>query len=280
MSIYDTQQPMSYPAPVLAQTQTATDPKMMMLARMLSQSNGGQAQPGALGGLDKVAKMALQGYAQSKAIEKQEPVQAPPTKTMGEYGSAGFGDQSAALGTNEFGPVGVTAYDPGMSRPGYGGFGSEMGREMPLDMAQAQGMARGGMANIPDMAQIGAAQSLPKPMPGAGAGAKIICTELHRQGMMSDRIYAADQIFGKAMAINHPEVMRGYHRLAAPVVGLMQRSRIFSRVMGSLVSPWARHMAYLVGADEKGSITGMLMMIAGCAVCRLFGRPAPVTAEA
>lgn len=267
MSFYDTQ-PMTEPAPVLAQTSPSSDPKLMMLARMLAQRGNESSQPGVLGGLDKIAKMALSGYGMSK-MGKAPPTDGAPRfipqnpasvvlPTPGTPASTLPGDPVTAFGSE------LSPYDPGMSQPGYGGFGSEMGGTMPDMMAQTP---------TPE-------SSMPSPTPPGASGAKIICTELHRQGLMSDRVYAADQIFGEIMARTQPEVMRGYHRLASPVVELMRKSPIFSRAMAVIAAPWARHMAYLVGADSRGSVLGMLMMMAGLSVCRLAGKSTPVTAEA
>lgn len=308
MSIFDNQGPLTSPAPMLTQSQPSADQRVQMLARMLA-SRKADPQAGVLGGLDQVAKAGLSGLMMSKGGQSSA-VAPPPTQS---FGNSGFGDQSDAFGSSGLGPEGATSYDPGMSLPGNGGFGAEMpsttltgsvGSPPPsTDSAKSPlgGYSYNAMDGVgepqPGMSMIDPLHSVYEQTFGqqgatmidpvgsmiskaTGGGAKIICTELHRQGLMSDKIYAADQIFGEIMACNHPEVMRGYHRLASPVVTAMRKSPAFSRVMAAIVAPWARHMAFLVDADDKGSILGMLMMMAGLFVCRMFGGATPVPAEA
>jgi hypothetical protein len=92
---------------------------------------------------------------------------------------------------------------------------------------------------------------------------------------MSDEIYALDQEFGEWVVELQPEVMAGYHRLAAPVVKLMQRSKLFTHAVNLLAGPWARQMAHLMG-QGKGSIVGAAVMAVGVPLCRLA---APKTDE-
>lgn len=98
----------------------------------------------------------------------------------------------------------------------------------------------------------------------------VICTELHRQGFMSDKVYALDQAYGWNLAKTHPEVYAGYIRLATPVVEKMQQSKIFSRFVWMLAKPWAEEMAHQMGKG-KGSIVGKLIMMFGYPLCRSVG---------
>jgi|3_EtaG_2_1085321.scaffolds.fasta_scaffold00125_19 hypothetical protein len=97
---------------------------------------------------------------------------------------------------------------------------------------------------------------------------KIICTELYEQHLLSESIYEADQAFGKMVYLNDPELMKGYHLWAPSVVKLMQNSKLATRLIAILASPWAKQMAYEMGAYEKGSIFGKILMEAG----KLFSR--------
>lgn len=95
----------------------------------------------------------------------------------------------------------------------------------------------------------------------------VICTELHRQGRMSDEIYALDQAYGAALVRNDPAVYAGYIQLATPVVGWMRKSRLVSAIVEKLATPWATEMAHQMGMP-KGSIVGKLIMAVGYPMCR------------
>jgi len=97
---------------------------------------------------------------------------------------------------------------------------------------------------------------------------KVICTELYEQGLLSESIYEADDAFGKILYINDPEVMEGYHLWAKPVVKLMQNSKLATHLAAIITRPWAKQMAYEMGAHEKGSIIGKILMETG----KLFSR--------
>jgi hypothetical protein len=107
----------------------------------------------------------------------------------------------------------------------------------------------------------------------------VICTELHRQGFMSDEVYALDQAYGSMLAANDPEVYAGYIRLATPVVRKMQQSRLFARIVWTLAKPWADEMAHQMGMG-KGSIVGKAIMLIGYPLCRFAGNKAEMNQTA
>jgi hypothetical protein len=96
----------------------------------------------------------------------------------------------------------------------------------------------------------------------------IICTELHRQGLMPDSWMQADQDFGHKMPAI---VMNGYHAWARPVVSLMQRSHAFTMFVYAFAHPWAQEMAYLQGVEDHGSFLGILVMVVGVPFSALVG---------
>lgn len=100
----------------------------------------------------------------------------------------------------------------------------------------------------------------------------VICTELYRQGFMSDEIREADERFGRTILETSPETMIGYHYWALPIVGLMQKSRLFSRIVWTVARPWAYQMAYEMGATERGSLVGKALMKVGVFASRTIGK--------
>lgn len=109
----------------------------------------------------------------------------------------------------------------------------------------------------------------PPPIPG---GETVICTELHRQGLMDQAIFKADEAFGRFLRDNQKEVLIGYHFWATPVVSFMQKSRVFTQIVNVLAKPWSIEMAYRIGARDEGSFSGKILMDVGVPVCRAIGR--------
>jgi|GEM_PF-3167751 len=102
-------------------------------------------------------------------------------------------------------------------------------------------------------------------------GKKIICTELYRQGLMDEITYKADQEFGRYLADNKPYVMKGYHFLAKPVVRLMHKSKLVTKIVYVIAMPWAKEMSYKMGYREKGDFVGKIIMGIGLVLCGFTG---------
>ena len=105
-----------------------------------------------------------------------------------------------------------------------------------------------------------------------GFVATVICTELHRQGFMSDEIREADERFGRMISATSPETMLGYHYWAIPIVNLMQKSRLFTKIVWAVARPWAYHMAYEMGSLEKDNLLGKVLMKVGGFVSEAIGK--------
>ncbi len=99
----------------------------------------------------------------------------------------------------------------------------------------------------------------------------IICTELHRQGLMDDEIYLADEEFGTRLAEESPNVMRGYYWFATPIVEKMQESEEFAQLVNVIAKPWSEEMAYRVGHREKGNLAGAIIMNVGMIFLGIIG---------
>lgn len=104
---------------------------------------------------------------------------------------------------------------------------------------------------------------------GTGIMGTVICTELFRQGLMDKETYAKDAIFGHFLSLRHPEVVRGYRYLAAPVVRGMQKSKWFTRLISFPALAWARYMAH------GDSLFGATVMALGMPICYLAGLALP-----
>jgi hypothetical protein len=100
---------------------------------------------------------------------------------------------------------------------------------------------------------------------GEGMFGTVICTELHRQGIMSKELYAEDVLFGKMVEKEFPAIMAGYRVLAAPIVFGMKRSKFFTKMIAPFGMSWARSMA---GEPE---LLGSAILYFGAPICGLVG---------
>lgn len=103
---------------------------------------------------------------------------------------------------------------------------------------------------------------------GGGEGATVLCTELHRQGLMSSKIYAADGAYGRTL---DPAIISGYHAWGKPLVKAMQKSPTVTAIINAIVTPWAEHMAFEMEVIEKDNLLGKLINRTGQPACKLIG---------
>jgi len=100
---------------------------------------------------------------------------------------------------------------------------------------------------------------------------KVLCTELHRQGLISDEVYRSDMIVGRYYSIYHPAVVAGYHAWAIPFTRLMAKSKILTYIIYPFVSAWANHMHYKVTGKNTGSLLGAIIENLGVKACSFIG---------
>ncbi len=98
---------------------------------------------------------------------------------------------------------------------------------------------------------------------------KVICTELHRQGLLPFEVYLADSLYGNRLP---EDVLIGYHLWAVPVTNAMKQSRMLTKVVSWIAIPWAYEMAHRVSPYIKGSILGKMINILGLPICKLIGK--------
>jgi hypothetical protein len=109
--------------------------------------------------------------------------------------------------------------------------------------------------------------------------------------MLSKKIFQADQKFGKILAQQNPEVYDGYIAWAKTVVDWMEgkgpqcmfwikdkkkrnkKQKELSRKWArDIATPWAKHMAFLMGVEKKDNLAGKIIMTLGKPVCKVVGR--------
>jgi hypothetical protein len=102
-----------------------------------------------------------------------------------------------------------------------------------------------------------------------GSGGTVICTELHRQGIMADAMYEADSAFGATLS---REVMDGYQRWGVHVAAAMRRSKILTRLIAPIVLRWGAQMQFLFNGQGKANLIGWLILRVGIPICGYLGK--------
>ena len=92
----------------------------------------------------------------------------------------------------------------------------------------------------------------------------IICGELYRQGLITNRQKRYGMMFGREVG---EEVYQGYLIAAAPIVTRMQRSKMFTRFIAFFAIPTVREIAHRTNPREKGSILGAIVLHFGIPHC-------------
>ncbi len=113
-----------------------------------------------------------------------------------------------------------------------------------------------------------AVETIINPAGKALSSGTVICTELHRQGLLDGAVWEND---AKYRAMVPPEVYEGYRILADPVVRLMQRSRLFTAIIAPFAIRTAREMAHRVNRDIEGNTAGKALLGFFVPICLWLG---------
>ncbi|USG61471.1 hypothetical protein NBZ79_00585 [Sneathiella marina] len=177
-------------------------------------------------------------------------------------------------------PVGPVGLMPGISKAmlsvalanGMNAEGMNASEAASQQAAQAENEAMGLDAGTAEAASHGLGVGIPGTAAGSGAagpsGDKVICTELHRQGFMPEHIWRADEEYAKTV---DPVVRAGYLLWAVPVVKLMQKSLLATKLVHILAKPWSEHMAYKMHAVEEDNALGRVLIKTGIPLCLILG---------
>lgn len=116
---------------------------------------------------------------------------------------------------------------------------------------------------------------------------KIICAKLYEFGMMDYRVWLADQQYGEWLKKHDRSVYKGYIKWARIVTSWMdgngpdylvwikdkelrsaEQKRTSTEWAQKIGTPWAEHMAYLMGALPNDNLKGRVIMAIGRPICR------------
>ncbi len=196
----------------------------------------------------------------------------------GDSGSANAFDAAAALSAAISSPgSGIALSSPSIN--GYASYSSPAGLADGIDNPGTENgiggwgsmAGRGGAAAVSsEDAAEGAFSSDSDGGGGDGGGGSVICTELHRRGVLSDAVYEADELEGREQP---REVIAGYHWWGIPYARLMRRSKLAFAVGKILGSAWAHEMAARRKVDGvKSTRLGRFLVKYGPPVCGAIGK--------
>lgn len=97
-------------------------------------------------------------------------------------------------------------------------------------------------------------------------GGKIICTELHKQGYLSDEVMKLDAEYGIKLRNEKYHVYVGYVAWAQYVVIGMKKSKNFTKLVHKFAAPWSEHMAY------NNNKLGKVLTFIGESICGIIGK--------
>lgn len=109
-------------------------------------------------------------------------------------------------------------------------------------------------------------EALEKEIPQYVESGSVICTELFRQGYISDDIYMHDTNFGVLLREERPHIYCGYIMWAPTIVKLMRKSKVFTKIVAFFGVPWAVNMAY------NRNLFGKVINFIGMPICGLLGK--------
>jgi len=104
---------------------------------------------------------------------------------------------------------------------------------------------------------------------GGGGGDKVICGELNHQGIMDDATYQGDLQYQREHVHNFTKA--GYLLWARPLVKLMRRSKIVTKIVTPPAMAWAKEMAKRSVGHGNGSVAGKIMLFTLAPVCTVLG---------
>jgi hypothetical protein len=101
-------------------------------------------------------------------------------------------------------------------------------------------------------------------------GTKIICDYFYRKGLLSEKLWKADEAYGAELMVSEPDVMKGYHAWAEHYVREMEKESTLGKVYFAWAKLWVPHWAkYLAG--EK-TIRGKILHSIGKPICNMIGK--------
>lgn len=209
--------------------------------------------------IQRVKELQSQRTAQSG----MDPVSAA---IMGQKAGAVAGAQRNLAASGVKGGVAAGAIDA-VSRQRDSDIAASLYGQQRQSIADERSLASNMLAGTTGLMYGEKAANVKQPSLPAQGGMSVICTELYCQGIMDLNTYEKDCQYGRLLAVHSPHVIIGYHVWAKPIVKLMQKSKLFTKIVAYPAMKWANHIA-----GNKKSIIGYLAVKIGQPICGIIGK--------
>lgn len=104
-----------------------------------------------------------------------------------------------------------------------------------------------------------------------GLNPSVICTELHRQGYLTNEVFFLDNLYGKTKVSQ--DTLRGYHFWAIPLTRQMKKSKVITAIVALFAKSWALEMSHRIEPTKyKPHYFGKLVCFLGVPGCELLGK--------
>jgi hypothetical protein len=101
-------------------------------------------------------------------------------------------------------------------------------------------------------------------------GDSVICTELHRQGLLASDVYALDSTYGRTKV--SANVMTGYHSFGIPIAQAMAKSSFITSLIKPFATAWANEIAHKMQPHAYApDLLGKIIFAIGVPVCAAIG---------
>lgn len=95
------------------------------------------------------------------------------------------------------------------------------------------------LSNEMNFGSLAAGGNFKEPKVSSNGFGTVICTELHRQGIMSAEMYQLEVEYGNKLLREDPELYWGYRIIAGPIVDWMKESKAVTHLAAAVAIPWA-----------------------------------------
>lgn len=205
----------------------------------------------------------LKQYKERAAQGGGDPVTAA---IMGQKAGAVAGAQRQMAQQGVKGGAAIGAVDE-LSRKRDQEIASSLYGQQRQSLGDVKGMVSNIISGSTALMQGEKAANVQQPSAPKDTGITVICGELHRQGYMPSGLYAKDAAYGDFLTKNNIHVIIGYQFWAIPVVKLMRKSKLFTKLMAIPALKWAKHIA-----GEEESLFGKFCVNVGEPVCAMIGK--------
>jgi len=188
--------------------------------------------------------------------------------TGGGYGTnMGYGATSGTIGRGAH--AGLTSVGPTFGPEGWALDQGSQYSSQPEAVAASiasKGRAAAAQRDYQSIAEAAAEE------PGPSDEGTVICTELHRQGLINGDLFRADKKVGETLMRTDPDLMAGYHAWGRPVAKILKKYPVLALIVKPLVLPVIKELAVKEGGSLFGSVIGKAMLFIGAPICRAIGR--------